>query len=424
MRGSSTDLDAAAGESLVVRRLCVFTEWVGVGRKLTQTGRITLADARVLVALLETGDVIDPKIGDRVFKTKSSEELRGLEQVVEWAKAAGLVRVVKGRLVPVKKSVALLDRPQLLWDRAFEVYPRLGAVMCAAGWFQSMLREEFERVVPKLLIRLYGGPVTIGELCSLAWDLASAPFVLEDVTGDRLSIWRRSDGRDTIRAFEMLAELGAVHLTGSDAEDTVELCPLGLAALRRRLGEAGPGDPVYQVKVTLLETADPVVWRRLRVSARIRLDRLHKVIQAVMGWQDCHLHMFVADDVRYGEYEPELELCDHRVTSLSDLVSGEGTRIEYVYDFGDGWDHEILVEKVFTAGNEERCPVLVDGEGACPPEDCGGVWGYARLREVLADVGDDEHEDMLNWLGLSHAAEFDPALFNPDHSRKVLTEIF
>ncbi|SRR6266487_1783614 len=99
---------AAAAEPL--RRLRAFTEWVGAGRKLTQTGRITLADARELVRLLGTGDVIDPRIGDRVFRTSSSEELRGITTVAEWAKASGLVRVTGGRLVQVKKHAGLLER--------------------------------------------------------------------------------------------------------------------------------------------------------------------------------------------------------------------------------------------------------------------------------------------------------------------------
>ncbi|MCA1671675.1 MAG: hypothetical protein LC799_05560, partial [Actinobacteria bacterium] len=105
------DIAAAAAESAVVGQVVDFVGWVGDGRKLTQTGALTLADARVLVDRLGTGDRIDPAIGDKVFKTKSSVELLGLSLIVEWAKAARLVRVVRGRLVPVKKAAALLERP-------------------------------------------------------------------------------------------------------------------------------------------------------------------------------------------------------------------------------------------------------------------------------------------------------------------------
>src|SRR6266545_1841083 len=120
------DLVAAAETSVAVQRLGELTRWVGAGRQLTQTGRITLADARALVELLQTGDEIDPKIGDRVFRTKSSEELYRLNRIVEWAKAARLVRVTRGRLLPVKKSLGLLEHPLGLWDRAFEAFPALG----------------------------------------------------------------------------------------------------------------------------------------------------------------------------------------------------------------------------------------------------------------------------------------------------------
>ncbi|MPZ67273.1 MAG: hypothetical protein GEU83_17810 [Pseudonocardiaceae bacterium] len=97
---------------------------------------------------------------------------------------------------------------------------------------------------------------------------------------------------------------------------------------------------------------------------------------------------------------------------LGDLVTGEGTKIEYTYDFGDSWDHEILIERALTAGDADRYPTCLAGEGACPPEDCGGTGGYERLREILADPRDPEHEHMLDWLGIDDPAEFDPAGFD------------
>jgi hypothetical protein len=127
-------MDAAAAKSALVGQVVDFVQWVGDGRKLTQKGASTLADARVLVDRLGTGDRIDPVIGDRVFKTKSSVELLGLTLIVEWSKAARLVRVVRGRLVPVKKSTALLERPAKLWMALFEVFGRLGTAFLPWGW--------------------------------------------------------------------------------------------------------------------------------------------------------------------------------------------------------------------------------------------------------------------------------------------------
>jgi hypothetical protein len=138
MRTPADDrLTVAAAESELVRRVRAFTGWVGAGRTLTQTGRVTLADARELVRLLGTGDQVDPKIGNRVFRTRSSEELPGITTVVEWAKASGLVRVTGGRLVPVKRHGGLLDRPLELWTRIFEVFPRLGS-RCSSSLARSV----------------------------------------------------------------------------------------------------------------------------------------------------------------------------------------------------------------------------------------------------------------------------------------------
>src|SRR5262245_9796515 len=114
---SEESLAATAAQAQPLRQLQAFTSWVGAGRRLTQTGRITLADARELVGLLGTGDVIDPVIGDRVFRTRSSEELRGITIVAEWARTGGLVRRTGGKLVPVKKQAGLLERPLELWTR-------------------------------------------------------------------------------------------------------------------------------------------------------------------------------------------------------------------------------------------------------------------------------------------------------------------
>src|SRR6266508_2166116 len=124
-------LTAAAAEAEPVRQLRMFTGWVGSGRTLTQTGRVTLADARELVGLLGTKDRLDPKIGDRVFRTKSSEELPGITTVVTWAKACRLVRVTGGRLVPVQRNAGLRDHPMELWARMCETFPR----RCGGGCY-------------------------------------------------------------------------------------------------------------------------------------------------------------------------------------------------------------------------------------------------------------------------------------------------
>ena len=132
-------MTAAVPSVRALRQVAAMTRWVGAGRKLTQTGQLTMADARHLVALLETGDEIDPVIGKQVFRTRSSADLPGLTIVLAWAKAAGLLRVVRGQLVPVKKNQRLLDQPAAMWTAMFAVIDQLGPAICPSRWIASLL---------------------------------------------------------------------------------------------------------------------------------------------------------------------------------------------------------------------------------------------------------------------------------------------
>ncbi|GAA3616501.1 hypothetical protein GCM10022419_122310 [Nonomuraea rosea] len=394
--------------------LRAFTEWVGAGRKLTQTGNLTLSDARALVALLQTGDEIDPKIGDRGFRTKSSTELPELNLIVEWAKAAGLVRVVKGRLLPVKKAAPLLKDPERLWEAAFTALEKMGEALFPRNyWYASLVGEEFALIWPALLRRLYGGPVPVSDLRELAWEIASPYYEMHDPQAQR-----RMTDHDIDRLLTVLVRLGAVELT----EETAILTPVAVNAVRRSRGEAAPGEPIYQIRVTLQESADPVIWRRLLISPGITIDRLHHILAAAMGWEDCHLHLFTAGGVLYGKPSAEwdLNVVDERRTSLTEVLPQAGAAIEYEYDLGDSWRHDIVLEEILTAEEGVRYPVLVDGMGACPPEDVGGVGGYAYFRLVLANPEHDEHDDYVRWAGLESAQEFDPARFAVAAARRAL----
>ena len=414
---SDAALAATAAVAKPLRQVRALTEWVGAGRKLTETGRITLADARELVGLLGTADEIDPKIGDRVFRTKSSEELPGITLVAEWAKASSLVRVTGGRLVQLKRHAGLLKHPLELWARMFEVLPRLGQALCVPGLGESLLRDDFEEAVGAVLAAMARGAMTPAEACALAWETVAGGYVLDDLPDQQLAVLRELHDRDVRHVLEMLQELGAVR--GGDA-GTVELTELAWWALGRGSQMPAPGDPILQVKVILAGVADPAVWRRLLVPAAIRLDRLHQVIQAAMGWEDYHLHAFTDGRVRYGRPDPELHLRDERKATLGDLIPRKGGRARYTYDFGDDWEHELVAEEQLAAEAGTTYPVCVAGEGACPPEDCGGPWGYEHLREVLADPTSDEHEDMLAWLGLDKGTDFDPHRFDLSEVNRAL----
>jgi hypothetical protein len=168
----------------------------------------------------------------------------------------------------------------------------------------------------------------------------------------------------------------------------------------------------WQLKVSLRGVSKPPVWRRLLVPPGMRLDQLHFVIQTAMGWMDSHMHTFETTAGEYGVRDPELDVRDERRVRVRDVLSAAGERMAYTYDFGDNWAHDVVLEKIVETDPDGRLPVCVAGRGLCPPEDCGGPWGYADLREAIADPSHEEHEDMLEWLGLEDAADFDPAEFD------------
>jgi hypothetical protein len=404
------------GEVPQVSQVVRFVGWLGDGRKLTQTGRLRLADARELVTLLGTGDRLDPEIGERVFRTKSSDELRELATIVEWAKASRLVRVAAGRLVPVKKNAALVSRPDDLWTRMFEVFGQLGLTLCPAGWFASILRLTFDESIDqtlRLLVSREKG-VVFDEIGDLAWRIALARYVI-DGTPEQLKHARAANDRDLRTALDWLSRFGALDTD----DDRYTLTRLGHSATRRLLGAPRPGLPVLRLRVTLNGSEDPEIWRRILVPAAIPLDRLHETLQAAMGWQNHHLHEFSAGtgpDGRpaalYGLPDAELPHVDERRFTLEGVVAAFGDRLGYTYDFGDGWEHDIVVELHTTAKDGEDYPGCLAGAGACPPEDCGGIGGYQHLRQVLADQDCDEHEDMLRWLGLTTAADFNPTFLD------------
>lgn len=166
---------------------------------------------------------------------------------------------------------------------------------------------------------------------------------------------------------------------------------------------------VYQLKVTL-KHIKPAIWRRLQVAADIKLDKLHMVLQDALGWTNSHLHHFIAGDDLYGmadldEYSAALK--DEKKFKLAQIAS-EKSRLIYEYDFGDGWKHETLVEKVLAPEPGVQYPRCLAGKRACPPEDCGGVGGYDYLLKIIADPKHDEHAEMMTWLGGS----FDPEAFD------------
>ncbi len=227
--GSATEREPRA-----LRQLRELTRWAADGRPLTQTGRIRLADARELVSLLGTRDAVEGR-----FPTTSSAQLQELTLIVEWAKACGLVRVVRGRLVSVKKRAGLLDDEAALWDRMFDAFGSLGTALCPDGWTQSFMRDEFRHVIAGVLwVAHHRGPsFPLSEACALAWQLATLRYILDTATTPQLSTWRAMNDRDLRCALAVLEELGAVRLAGG----TVALTDRGAGAVLRVTGGFASG---------------------------------------------------------------------------------------------------------------------------------------------------------------------------------------
>lgn len=180
---------------------------------------------------------------------------------------------------------------------------------------------------------------------------------------------------------------------------------------------------IYQLKVTLCDIKPPI-WRRFHVPSDMKLGKLHQVIQIVMGWTNSHMHQFKVGKTYYGTTYPDdfdgmPETRDENKTKIAELVSKPKAKFVYEYDFGDSWEHEVVLEKILSPESGVHYPTCLEGTRACPPEDCGGVWGYANLLEVIEDEDHPEHEDILEWLG----EEFDSEAFEVEAVNKALKRI-
>jgi len=179
---------------------------------------------------------------------------------------------------------------------------------------------------------------------------------------------------------------------------------------------------IYQIQVTLCDSQPPI-WRRIQVRSDTTLAKLHKILQCVMGWEDAHLHQFVIQGQRYGPPDDDeigpRETKDERKYQLGELVTGEGGELAYNYDFGDYWQHVLVVEKTLSPDEDARYPVCLAGARACPPEDVGGMPGYEDFLKAIREPRHPEHEEYLEWIG----GEFDPEAFAIDGVNRLLRAI-
>lgn len=170
---------------------------------------------------------------------------------------------------------------------------------------------------------------------------------------------------------------------------------------------------VHQLKVTL-RLVKPPVWRRVVVRSDLSLGELTPILEGAMGWLGGHLHAFDVDGTWYGTPDPDWpsDDLDENRYRLRDVLPAVGDKMRWDYDFGDGWEHNVVVEKIVQAEPGVEYPLCLAGKRACPPEDCGGPTGYARLLEVLADRSHPEHDELREWA----PNRFDPDCFDVEET--------
>jgi len=180
---------------------------------------------------------------------------------------------------------------------------------------------------------------------------------------------------------------------------------------------------IYQLKISL-QDAQPPIWRRFLVSKNVTLRKLHRIIQDVMGWTDTHLHEYEINGKRYGQPEDECgdsdpDILDEAKARIGQLIVEEGSRFLYVYDFGDDWVHLLELEKILKPEAGVKYPVCLAGERNCPPEDCGGVFGYQDFLAAFTDPTHPDHEEVRESL----YEGWDPEEFDITTVNKLLWRI-
>jgi hypothetical protein len=177
---------------------------------------------------------------------------------------------------------------------------------------------------------------------------------------------------------------------------------------------------IYQFKITLKDIKPPI-WRRIQVPKKYNFWDLHIAIQDAMGWQDYHLHEFeivnplTGTKTIIGIPNKDKDFADYKILpgwkqKIADYFLRENQSAKYIYDFGDNWEHEIILEKILPKENNLTYPLCIKGERACPPEDCGGSYGYEDFLEIVGDPENEQHEEILEWVG----GKFDSEHFDPN----------
>ena len=324
----------------------------------------------------------------------------------ESAQRLGLLRKNRGQLLVTKAGRILVDDPVEGWWHL------------ASRLLSTPTESERHAGVLYLLSVAAGRP---GDHALLAEGMTTLGWQLPGASPSMAETSAFAAARDTWVVFRRLGVLsGGKWPGGAQGPPSPSAVMLARAALlgraqRPAVVAAPAGGRAVELTISLRDISPPV-WRRMVVPASLTLSDLHHVIQDAMGWQDCHLHLFDIDGVLYGDIdEIEGRELGEEVACTVGQVADAVRDFSYEYDFGDSWHHDLHVEQVIASAGSGT-PHVVSGARACPPEDCGGSWGYQRLTAVLADPSDEEFDHLLSWVGDG----WDPERFHLAQTNAVL----
>lgn len=306
------------------------------------------------------------------------------------------------------------DRPTIVPEHAAELATFVTDVIRIAGKLgtkdQPLTHFWLAPAQRGVLLGLRGGSSSL----KLKLAKEQATFSVTDVT--KMMIALAAASIHATPQKQLAISLVARHLK----ERLHESIP-GLAepTKKKRPKKADP-DAVYQFRITLIDS-QPSIWRRIQVED-CTLDKLHEHIQTAMGWENSHLHQFDIKGKQYSDpdlWDDEFDLVDSTRTKISTIVprTGKRFRFAYEYDFGDNWKHEIMFEGCPKKEPGKEYPLCLEGERACPPEDVGGLWGYADFLEVMANPNDNRHDEFREWAG-----DFDQEKFDVVETTKAMRE--
>jgi Plasmid pRiA4b ORF-3-like protein len=299
-------------------------------------------------------------------------------------------------------AAGVLGQPE---SRAHEVSLKLSpserAIVVGVPGLDVRLKERLN--IPSAATRSF--PFTMDELARICLALSEA---LLDAEGRDAVKLLKVTGQVTDLLNQAIAEVRKPSKSGRASPKAKETKP-----------KTKPAGESYQLKVTLKDIKPPI-WRRLLVSD-CSLTRLHEVLQVAMGWENYHLYSFEVGGTSYTDPRgaADLDMEDAGRAKLSEVLLKEKAKLRYTYDFGDNWEHEVVVEKILPPGEGPKNPGCLDGKRACPPEDVGGPWGYQDFLEAISDPGHEQHEELMEWSG----GDFDPEAFDLQAVNKGLRRL-